>query len=499
MGKDRRIGGRIVNPYLMIFQREMTPIRKLLLMHLAAGGKLTEYTVTGNPVSFDTNVAKPMSVLAAFSPVQSGTGDPSPDNVRPVTGWSGAKATRSGKNMYLYNADNVKRETTSSSSTRSVYHTGIYGDGSTKFTLSAYPKVAGQLANANANVGYFQNGIAVVVDYFIKTTEETTPTLKLPAGCELVIINTADANSGFKANLEKYNIQIEIGDTATTFEEYSGSSVSVTFPALGKNLFDGQMEYGNIGDDGKNKAASNQNYYRSVGSVSVLPSETYIISGVSTTAYQQFYTLEYNSDGDFIAGTRTQQTNGNTITITTTAGTHFVRFFFYKPEGITEGMAATLMFEKGSTASAYEPYNATAYGGTLDLTTGVLTVEWYELAKTWGDFIGKTSLGDNTRGVLSIATYPSKTVGQTEGAKCNIAPRGTGWSADSVHFYTNEGSCIVFLPNDTESSTEIQIVYPLATPLVYQLTPQEIQTLIGANVLWSDLNGDLTVTYKKKG
>ena len=84
-----------MNPYLMIFEREMSPIRKLLLLHLAAGGKLTEYTVTGNPVSFETNVAKPLTeCLLSFSPVQSGTGDPSPENIRPITGITGA-------NVYL--------------------------------------------------------------------------------------------------------------------------------------------------------------------------------------------------------------------------------------------------------------------------------------------------------------------------------------------------------------------------------------------------------------
>ena len=88
-----------MNRNLIFFNAEITPIRKLLLMHVAAGGKLTEYTVTGNPVSFDTNVAKPLSeCLLSFAPVQSGTGDPSPDNVRSITGWSGGTAWRTGVN-----------------------------------------------------------------------------------------------------------------------------------------------------------------------------------------------------------------------------------------------------------------------------------------------------------------------------------------------------------------------------------------------------------------
>ena len=140
----------------------------------------------------------------------------------------------------------------------------------------------------------------------------------------------------------------------------------------------------------------------------------------------------------------------------------------------------------------------TVYGGTLDLISGVLSVEWVSLTKTWGDFSNKTSLGDNTRGTFNISSYPSKPSIAAVDAKCNIAPRGTGWSTDSVHFYTNEGSCVVFLPNDTDASTEIQVVYPLATPQEITLTPEQITALKGDNTIWSDADGEMTATYLKK-
>ena len=54
------------------------------------GASLVEDTATGNPVVFSTDVAKPLvSLKANFLPVQSGTGDPSPTNIRPITGWTG--------------------------------------------------------------------------------------------------------------------------------------------------------------------------------------------------------------------------------------------------------------------------------------------------------------------------------------------------------------------------------------------------------------------------
>lgn len=40
-----------------------------------------------------------LGVCTRIEPVQSGSGDPSPDNVRPISGWTGAKLWRSGINM----------------------------------------------------------------------------------------------------------------------------------------------------------------------------------------------------------------------------------------------------------------------------------------------------------------------------------------------------------------------------------------------------------------
>ena len=58
-------------------------------------------TASGSIASFpDGADSIPMKdVLVHIEPVQAGSGDPSPDNVRPITGWTGAKVTRTGKNL----------------------------------------------------------------------------------------------------------------------------------------------------------------------------------------------------------------------------------------------------------------------------------------------------------------------------------------------------------------------------------------------------------------
>lgn len=73
-----------------MFFSERTGLQKLLLLKAAAGGSVVEDTATGNPLTFLTDLAKPLkSLVANFLPVQTGSGDPSPENVRPITGWTG--------------------------------------------------------------------------------------------------------------------------------------------------------------------------------------------------------------------------------------------------------------------------------------------------------------------------------------------------------------------------------------------------------------------------
>ena len=89
----------------------------------------------------------------------------------------------------------------------------------------------------------------------------------------------------------------------------------------------------------------------------------------------------------------------------------------------------------------------TVYGGTVDIISGVLTVDR-----------------------ANIPSYNGETITEP-------------WLS-SMDEYT---------PGATPT-TGAQVVYKLDTPLTYQLTPQEVDTLMGANNVWSD-SGDVTVIY----
>lgn len=58
-------------------------------------------TMSGDIVTFDGIGGMPLKKLTVnIEPVQEGTGDPSPDNVRPITGWRGMQVHHAYKNLY---------------------------------------------------------------------------------------------------------------------------------------------------------------------------------------------------------------------------------------------------------------------------------------------------------------------------------------------------------------------------------------------------------------
>ena len=84
----------------------MTGLKKLLMWKASGGAlPLVEATASGNPATFTTDVSRPLKAcLVSFTPVQTGSGDPSPENVRPISGLDGislfVSATDSGGKEY---------------------------------------------------------------------------------------------------------------------------------------------------------------------------------------------------------------------------------------------------------------------------------------------------------------------------------------------------------------------------------------------------------------
>jgi len=136
------------------------------------------------------------------------------------------------------------------------------------------------------------------------------------------------------------------------------------------------------------------------------------------------------------------------------------------------------------------------YGGSLNVITGVLTVDraiidlgtltW--AATSWGGFRSNNLDGflpnpDNEKVFGGVAEkYPSMAYADVSNGTIGIE---FGSSIRQNAFYAYTG-------NDV-SPTGMAVNF-LATPQTYQLTPQEIRTLLGTNNIWAD-TGDTAVTY----
>lgn len=194
---------------------------------------------------------------------------------------------------------------------------------------------------------------------------------------------------------------------------------------------------------------------------------------------------------------------------TSAEGNEIIGIRFYIGDGYNtsynnSGAWSNIQVETGSTATAYEVSETVidadlpelVYGGTLDVLKGTLTVDRAFATFTWGSLTGATVLGNYTRKQSSGALTP--TPKGAEGSDiCNVAPYNLNWSAQSTHFYIDASTkrLVLTLPTATADSTAIQVCYKLAeTPVTYQLTPQLVAAVAGANHIWAD-TGNVTVAY----
>ena len=339
---------------------------------------------TGNPIYFDDG-AKDIPVkelIVNLEPKQSGSGDPSPSNVRPITGYDGVVVKRTGKNLlkptqrtsvYLgvtYSVDADGKVTVSGTATSDTSFT-IYssGDRSAPFTSNYTISLHG------ADKVTLAGDLQVVTYHFNQGQTIGNLSIKVENGV------TYD---------ESFNVQIELGSTATDYEPYTSQEYSITFPS-------------------------------SVGTV---------------------------------------------------------------------------------------------YGGTLNVTTGELTVDRAMVTLNGTNYPTGVTGSSSTDTVLVQTIVPNialvndrddtKVISDYLKTSSDYDIYRSSSPAIAVHYAVSEQQRRLWLrlPNITSeadaksylASNPLTVVYPLATPTTYQLTPTEVSTLLGSNTIQSD--GSMELDYR---
>lgn len=119
---------------------------------------------SGEMASFiSPNVSKITSFKVHFSPRQEGSGDPSPENVREITGWNGVEGYKCGKNMahiFGYGAVNISDTDVNKYHTTNSYGTTI---STTIYENPDTPLIIEQSQAPNSTIkNTFQNGYVVI-------------------------------------------------------------------------------------------------------------------------------------------------------------------------------------------------------------------------------------------------------------------------------------------------------------------------------------------------
>lgn len=207
--------------------------------------------------------------------------------------------------------------------------------------------------------------------------------------------------------------------------------------------------------DGAIKIRGANNAYGVGFPVAVKASTIYILHG--TASANPYLGVGYYDTSWNYLGTNSRE--AETLTFTTPSNCAYAAIILRSTNTTTGTTWTNVQLELGSTATAYEPYQSntvtvdwtseagTVYGGTIDVATGLLTVTNGYIASYNGETLPSTWISD--RDVYSSGTTPT---------------------------------------------TGAQVVYALATPQTYQLTPQDVYTLLGTNNVWAD-TGDVTVRY----
>ena len=314
-------------------------------------------------------------------------------------------------------------------------------------------------------------------------------------------------------------IQAGTGDPSPNNLRAISGRGGVTVYKTGINLWNEEWELGIYDISTGNKVANNSNI-RNKDLIPVSPNTNYTWYNASSNVIRFVY---YDVNKNRISSVSNTK-SGNTYSITTPANCFYMAFYY----GATE-YNNDVSVNYPETDTDYHAYQGiepileawgdiagTIYGGTIDVITGVLTVNqmavsfsgnetWVKSASTESYYINQTNfpaianahVARSSNGLfLCNAFKPVPYVSPLPNyqAAFYVGVDGNTFSFhdDSILTLTDWTTYVQTLYNN---NTPLTICYYLNNPITYQLTAQDVQTLLGSNNIYSD-SGNCSVTYR---
>ena len=301
--------------------------------------------------------------------------------------------------------------------------------------------------------------------------------------------------------------QAGTGDPSSTNPRVISGATGMSIYRAGANLWDEQWEVGGLNANGDKTA----NYNTSIVSknlIPVKPNQTYYLVG---SADRKKYYYSYWDNTKTRTGSRVQLDTSRTIT--TPANCYYLLFMQFQ-EGDTYNNDISINYP--ATDTTYHAYTGavynidwtdeagTVYGGTLNATTGVLTVTYAtvdmgDLSYTYDATYTRmtTTPTDLKTGVtiLTMLLKCEKFLPITDGRDIANVPEnavynGIANDVPNVNFKTSYTDPAQFKTDFTGT----KLCYPIENPVQIQLESFILPTLLGSNNIYCD-TGDSSVTY----
>ena len=497
-----------------------SPTKKLMVLGAMAGaGALVEDTATGNPVVFTTDLSKPLRRLAlSLLPRQSGSGDPSPSNIRPLLPLGEVGTWTGGKNL-LQNKINTMSPTTVMIGQDEAYTKAQ------KTFLKAGTYTLSYDISVNA-FAYYRNPDNSVKG---RSKEVTDRAFTFTLLSDDWFAFWFYSGNGITAQDVK-SFQLEAGEQATAYEPYTGQSYpvnlqknllnfsNVSFPQTLQSYIFTKNQDGSITATYVGGASENSVLYLVQGGTAdnpIIPSGQYTWSvfpansGLSSSNTTAQVTINDKETGS-VAYRRQLRTNVDKVTFTLTDEQYVSDAFIRIDKSETATVTFKLMLEEGDTATDFQPYIPPVYGGYVDLLTGeVWGTKGYALLNDpdkWDEVTGKNIEFQYNEEFDRKITSDSYT-----GLDCTIAVAKSvnnkpycRWMSASTKYFGFKNGANAPTPltlSDVKTMAEagqIAITYDIEPVLLATLTPQQVNAIVGVNTVWSDADG-VEVTYLKKG
>ena len=216
------------------YTKEETYTKDELDASLAGKAGAITLTASGSPVAFAVGAPVPVAdMTVGIEPMQAGTGDPSPENVRHISGWTGCNITRTGKNLVHFVSNNY------------IYSSGRLSNNYPKFGLTNMVRLeAGQ--SASFSCGEVVQAVFAVysapiisttsADYFIsRKVIGTLPyTYTAAQDCWIVFyINYDDSTTVTQEIFDSLHVQVEVGPAVTDYEPYDAETYTISLGEAG--------------------------------------------------------------------------------------------------------------------------------------------------------------------------------------------------------------------------------------------------------------------------